>query len=127
MCQKAVFHGVNCFFFCSSSKIKDTCCELSCHVKGSLSRQQCKVRKNGNLRDGSHLHKCIIMLSDHADTQRHEVLVKLAVQKSALLLNVALQRVNRCEDTMTDTLQTFLKTERSCIAILFKYSCSKPG
>lgn len=71
------------------------------------------MRENGNLRDGSHLHKCIIMLSDHADTQRHEMLVKLAVQKSALLLNVASQRVNKCEDTMTDTLQTFLKTERS--------------
>lgn len=40
------------------------------------------------------------MLSDHADTQRHEMLVKLAVQKSDLTLNVALQRANRCEDTM---------------------------
>lgn len=67
------------------------------------------MRENGNLRDGSHLHKCIIMLSDHADTQSHEMLVKLAVQKSALTLNVALQRANRCEDTMIGTLQAFLK------------------
>lgn len=65
------------------------------------------MRENGNLRDGSHLHKCIIMLSDHADAQRHEMLVKLAVQKSALTQNVALQRANRCENTMTDTLQAF--------------------
>lgn len=46
----------------------------------------------------AHLHKCIIMPSDHVHTHRLELLVRLAVQ-----ITVASFKLHRCQNAMNDS------------------------
>lgn len=93
------------FYFFASSSLKDTCFELSRHT----GRQACQ-RSDGKQGEKmeisltvSHLHKCIIRLSDHVHTQRLEMLVRLAVEISWLPLTVASIRLRKCQDAMNDS------------------------